>query len=190
MTYNGPLTHTPSTSGRPSCLRYPTCAAPRLRHTRVLLAVCDRERRRNLLRIVQWRDAFEERAYVRVRFIIVLAPSLVTPPVHCVLEEGRPMGDAKIGQSACELGRKMHQRGLRCSFLSLTASKATRRCENKSYVDHVAAICELLFQSRRFKIMQEMRTGSAHDGYPRRYKLILHILVDVVQERPDISEER
>ena len=65
-------------------------------HTRVLLAVRDRERHRNLLRVVQWRDALEERAYVRVRFITVLAPSLVTPPIRCVLEEGRPMSDAKI----------------------------------------------------------------------------------------------
>ena len=77
-------------------------------HTRALLAVRDRERHCDLLRVVQWRDAVEERTHVRVRFITVLAPSLVTPPVRCVLEEGRPMGEAKIGQSACELGRKMH----------------------------------------------------------------------------------
>jgi hypothetical protein len=85
-------------------------------HARVLLAVRDRERHRDLLRVVQWRDALEERAHVRVRLVAVLAPPLVAPSVRRVLEEGRPMGDAKIGQSARELGRKMYERGLICSF--------------------------------------------------------------------------
>jgi hypothetical protein len=34
-----------------------------------------------------------------------------------------------------------------------------------------------------------IRTRSAHDSYMRRYELVLHTLVDVVQERPDISEQ-
>jgi hypothetical protein len=31
-----------------------------------------------------------------------------------------------------------------------------------------------------------IRTGSAHDGYTGGDEFILHILVDVIQERPDI----
>jgi hypothetical protein len=109
-------------------------------HARVLLAVRYREWHRNLLRVVQRRDALKERAHIRVRLIAVFAPPLVPPPVRRVLEEGRPMRNAKIGQSARELGRKMYERSLRCTFLSL--SKATLRGrQNKSYIDHVAAIC-------------------------------------------------
>ena len=85
-------------------------------HARVFLAVRDRERHRDLLCVVQWRDALEERADVRVRLVAILAPSLVAPPVRRVLEKGRPMGDAKVGQSARELGRKMYERGLVRSY--------------------------------------------------------------------------
>ncbi len=102
----------------------------------------DRERHRDLLRVVQRRDALEERAHVRVRLVAVLTPALVAPPVGRVLEEGRPMGDAKISQSARELGRKMYERGLICAFLLLSKATPRRRHDkDESHIDHVSPIC-------------------------------------------------
>ena len=48
---------------------------------------------------------------VRVRLVAVLVPPLrlVAPPVRRVPEEGWLMGDAKVGQSARELGRQVYE---------------------------------------------------------------------------------
>ena len=79
------------------------------RHARVFVAVRDRERYRDLLSIVQGRDALEKRADFRVPLVAVLMSPLVPSPICCILKKRYPVGDSEIGKAACEFGRKVHE---------------------------------------------------------------------------------
>jgi hypothetical protein len=116
-TYRGPPTRTPSTPCRPSCSQRPTCAAP---HPRARVSLPRRARSRGAPRSSRRCSAariremrFEKCADFRgAPLVAVLLPSLIASPIRRALEERDPMGDAKVGQSAREFGRKVHEGGL------------------------------------------------------------------------------
>ena len=163
-------------------------------HARVFLTVRDREGHRNLLSVVQRRDALEKRADVREPLVAVLQPPLVAPPVRRILEEGDPVGDAEVGEPACDLGGKVHEGGLFvCGPRESKGMHGEREKErNGSDINHVPAICRERRGSKGWKNVMRtgIRTRSAHDGYARGDKLVLHILVDVVQESSDVPSAK
>ena len=109
---------------------------------------------RRLLGVVQRRDALGKCADVREPLVAVLPPPLVAPPVRRILEEGDPVDVTLEKKCTREV----------CLYAAPVSQKSCLTSE----------------RVMRMGIL----TRSAHDGYARGDKLVLHILVDVVQESP------
>jgi hypothetical protein len=161
------------------------------RYARVFLAVRDRERYRDLLSIVQRRDALEKRADFRVALVAILMSSLVTSPIRCIFEKRYKVGDSEIGKAACEFGRKVHE-GCLVFICGHRESKACRESKRKtgSDINHVPAIYRAKIRQLEEDMRREIRTRSANDGNARSDKLALHILSNVVQEGSDIPNSQ
>ena len=105
-------------------------------HARVFLSMRDRQGHRDLLGVVQRRDALEEGAYFWVPLVAIFLTPLVASPIGGVLEERRPMGDAKVGQSACKFRGEVHEGGLTYICARLLVPSATCRVRRMKNVSH------------------------------------------------------